>query len=294
MSMAEEQHRPRLGRGLAALIADSATQMPASPDARDRRRVATDRLRANPRNPRRHFDSDELDNLAASIRERGMIQPILVRPVPDQDGSYEIIAGERRWRAAQSAELRDVPVIVIEANDRDALELAIIENIQRSDLNAIEEARGFERLMQEFSYSQTDLARVVGKSRSHVANMLRLLKLPQSVERMVVDGRLTAGHARALLSFDNPEPVALRIVARGLNVRDVEKLAQANQRPPAPKLPESPPLPPLRPDTLALANRLSDRLGMRVALEPQAEGGELRIRYRTLDELENLCRQLIR
>ena len=223
-----------------------------------------------------------------------MIQPILVRPVPDQDGSYEIIAGERRWRAAQSAELRDVPVIVIEANDRDALELAIIENIQRSDLNAIEEARGFERLMQEFSYSQTDLARVVGKSRSHVANMLRLLKLPQSVERMVVDGRLTAGHARALLSFDNPEPVALRIVARGLNVRDVEKLAQANQRPPAPKLPESPPLPPLRPDTLALANRLSDRLGMRVALEPQAEGGELRIRYRTLDELENLCRQLIR
>ena len=223
-----------------------------------------------------------------------MIQPILVRPVQEQDGFYEIIAGERRWRAAQAADLQDVPVVIVEVSDKEALELAIIENIQRTDLNAIEEARGYERLMQDFGYSQVDLGRIIGKSRSHVANMIRLLKLPPSVETMVIDGALSAGHARALLSFEDPEPVARRIIARGLNVRDVEKLAQANQKPAAQRLPPPTPPPPIKPDTLALASRLSDRLGMRVSLEPHDEGGELRIRYRTLDDLENLCRQLIR
>ena len=294
MSMAEEQQRPRLGRGLAALIADSASQMPSSPETRDRRRVATDKLRANPRNPRRNFGPEELEDLASSIRERGIIQPILCRAVPGPAGLYEIIAGERRWRAAQMANLTDVPVVVVDVSDKEAVELAIIENVQRTDLNAIEEARGYERLMQEFSYSQGDVSRIVGKSRSHVANMVRLLKLPSSVEMMVVDGSISAGHARALLSLDNPEAVARRVVARGLTVRDVEKLAQAKAAPAAKPKPAKPALTPIRPDTLVLANRLSDRLGLRVSLEPQDEGGELRIRYRTLEDLENLCRQLIR
>lgn len=290
MTMAEEQVRPRLGRGLAALIADSTAQMPVSTDIKERRRLPIDRLKPNPRNPRRHFDPEELEDLAHSIREKGVIQPILARPVEGGEDAFEIIAGERRWRAAQVAQLDEVPVIVVEASDKEALELAIIENVQRSDLNAIEEARGYERLAHEFGYSHADLARIIGKSRSHVANMLRLLKLPSSVEAMVVEGALTAGHARALLSFADPEPIARRIVARGLNVRDVEKLAQASQRPAT--MPAEPR--PLRPDTLALANRLSNVLGLRVALEPRQEGGELRIRYKTLEQLESLCRQLIR
>ena len=289
--MVDEQGRSRLGRGLAALIADSSAQMPVSSDAKNRRRIPLDRLRPNPRNPRRHFDADDLDDLARSIREKGVIQPILARPVPSAGGeSFEIIAGERRWRAAQVAQLYDVPVIVIEASDKEALELAIIENVQRTDLNPIEEARGYDRLIEEFGYSHADLARIIGRSRSHVANMLRLLKLPAAVETMVVEGALSAGHARALLSFADPEPVARRIVAQGLNVRDVERLAQAHHRP-RPIVPEPQPI---RPDTLALANRLSNVLGLRVALEPYAEGGELRIRYKTLDQLEALCRQLIR
>ena len=289
--MADEHGRSRLGRGLAALIADSSAQMPVSPDARNRRRIPLDRLRPNPRNPRRHFDADDLDDLARSIREKGVIQPILARPIPNAGSDdFEIIAGERRWRAAQVAQLYDVPVIIIEASDKEALELAIIENVQRTDLNPIEEARGYDRLIEEFGYSHADLARIIGRSRSHVANMLRLLKLPASVETMVVEGALSAGHARALLSFADPEPVARRIVAQGLNVRDVEKLAQAHHRPrPIVAEPQ-----PIRPDTLALANRLSNVLGLRVALEPYAEGGELRIRYKTLDQLEALCRQLIR
>ncbi len=290
MTMADEQVRPRLGRGLATLIADSTAQMPVAADVKDRRRLAIERLKPNPRNPRRYFDPEDLEDLAHSIREKGVIQPILARPIGGAEDTFEIIAGERRWRAAQVAQLRDVPVIVVEASDKEALELAIIENVQRTDLNPIEEARGYERLAQEFGYSHADLARIIGKSRSHVANMLRLLKLPESIETMVVEGALTAGHARALLSFADPEPIARRIVARGLNVRDVEKLAQAGQRPPA--VPVEPR--PLRPDTLALANRLSDVLGLRVALEPRQEGGELRIRYKTLDQLEALCRQLIR
>ena len=290
--MAEEQLRPRLGRGLAALIADSTAQMPTSAGAGDRRRLPIDRLRPNPRNPRRHFDAEELENLANSIREKGVIQPILVRPAQGAAETFEIVAGERRWRAAQVAKVRDVPVIVVEASDKEALELAIVENIQRADLNPMEEARGYERLTHEFGYSHADLARIIGKSRSHVANMLRLLKLPESVETMVVEGALTAGHARALLSFENPEPIARRIVARGLTVRDVERLAQGGQNQRPRLLPAEPH--PIRPDTLALANRLSDVLGLRVALEPHEEGGELRIRYTTLDQLESLCRRLIR
>ena len=301
-AMAEEGGRSRLGRGLAALIADSSAQMPTSPapEGRDRRRVRTADVRPNPNNPRRSFLDEDLQDLSNSIREKGIIQPIVVRPAPGRAGEFEIIAGERRWRAAGAAGLEDVPVIVVEVDDKGALELAIIENVQRADLNAIEEARGYDRLAREFGYSQTDLARIIGKSRSHVANMLRLLKLPGSVEAMVVDGSISAGHARALLGFDDPEPVARKIVARGLNVREVEKLAQARARSAAAEAPV-----PARKrgqdvdgkaheSTRDLAKRLAAALGLAVEIETRGAGGDIRIRYETHDELESLCRQLTR
>ena len=300
-AVTEEGGRSRLGRGLAALIADSSAQMPtsATAEARDRRRVRLGDVRPNPNNPRRNFIDEDLTDLSNSIREKGIIQPIVVRPAPGRAGQFEIIAGERRWRAAGAAGLDEVPVVVVEVDDKGALELAIIENVQRADLNAIEEARGYERLAREFGYSQTDLARIIGKSRSHVANMIRLLKLPDSVEAMVVDGSLSAGHARALLVFDDPEPVARKIVARGLNVREVEKLAQAHQRPsPAPTL-EPQPEPKTKrvapgDDTRTLAKRLAAALGLGVEIDVRGAGGEIRIRYDTHDELESLCRQLSR
>lgn len=295
-TMAEEGGRARLGRGLAALIADSSAQMPAStaPEARDRRRVRTVEIRPNPSNPRRTFGEGDLEDLSNSIREKGIIQPIVVRPAPGGTGGFEIIAGERRWRAAGAAGLAEVPVVVVEVNDKEALELAIIENVQRADLNAIEEARGYERLAREFGYSQADLARIIGKSRSHVANMLRLLKLPGSVEAMVADGSISAGHARALLGFDDPEPVARRIVTRGLNVRDVERLAQARQRPTPTGDAKAPPpkRAPHEHDTKVLAKRLATVLGLAVDIDARGAGGEIRIRYETHDELESLCRQL--
>jgi ParB family chromosome partitioning protein len=301
--MAEEGGRSRLGRGLAALIADSSAQMPTSPapEARDRRRVRIADVRPNPNNPRRSFLDEDLQDLSNSIREKGIIQPIVVRPAPGRAGEFEIIAGERRWRAAGAAGLADVPVIVIEVDDKGALELAIIENVQRADLNAIEEARGYDRLAREFGYSQTDLARIIGKSRSHVANMLRLLKLPGSVEAMVVEGAISAGHARALLGFDDPEPVARKIVARGLNVREVEKLAQARARSTAAADEAAPPARrrgqeagKAHEGTRDLAKRLAAALGLAVEIESRGAGGDIRIRYETHDELESLCRQLAR
>ncbi len=290
-AMAEEHGRSRLGRGLAALIADSNAQMPSSPEARDRRRVGIDELTPNPHNPRRRFSEEDLEELSASVREKGVIQPILVRPMRQGAAGFEIIAGERRWRAAREAGLAEVPVLVVEVGDREALELAIIENVQRTDLNAIEEARGYERLAREFHYSHTDLARIIGKSRSHVANMLRLLKLPSSIEALVVDGTISAGHARALLSFDDPEPVARKIVARGLNVRDVEKLAQVKAQARDPVI-ETPKRSSLSQDSKSLAQRLASALGLKVEIDTRGNGGEIRIRYQTLDELESLCRQL--
>jgi ParB family transcriptional regulator, chromosome partitioning protein len=294
--MAEDTHqRPRLGRGLAALLADTSAQMPANDAARERTRVPVAAIEPNPRNPRHAFDGAELDDLAASIREKGILQPIIVRPRPGEAAArYEIIAGERRWRAAQLAGLADVPVVVVQASDGEALELAIIENVQRADLNAIEEARGYERLSGEFGYSQSDLARVIGKSRSHVANTVRLLKLPESVSRLVVTGQITAGHARALLAFPDPEPVARRVVQRGLNVREVEQLAQREAERRAGTAVDV--LAPRRPrrsgEADAVAEELSNLLGLSVKLDHQGSGGELRIRYNTLEQLHGLCRQL--
>ena len=226
--MAEEGRR--LGRGLAALIGDrNDTIVEPAERPRGQRKVPIEFIRPNPRNPRKSFDDSQLTELSDSIRERGLIQPIVVRSLPNLADAFEIIAGERRWRAAQRAGMHEVPIVVLEATDQQSLELAIVENVQRADLNPIEEAKGYDQLIQEFGYTQNDLARIIGKSRSHVANTLRLSNLPDGVKLLLADGSLSAGHARALLSVRNPDAVASRVVAQGLSVREVEKLAQAEQ-----------------------------------------------------------------
>lgn len=290
--MADDAQRARLGRGLAALIGDVGDEMEVGERGTRQRRIPVEFLRPNPRNPRKAFADAELDDLANSIRERGIIQPIVVRSLPNLADAFEIIAGERRWRAAQRAGLHDVPIVVIEADDRTSLELAIVENVQRADLNPIEEAAGYERLIAEFTYTQTDLATIIGKSRSHVANTLRLLKLPDSVRGMLESGELSAGHARALLSVKDPESVARRIVEKGLNVRDVERLAREDSgeqgEPTAPtrKVREK------DPDTRALEQALEDVLGLTVSIDHKGRGGDLRIKYGSLDQLDALCRRL--
>jgi ParB family chromosome partitioning protein len=289
--MAAVADRSRLGRGLAALIGDVGDESGALERARGARRVPIELIRANPRNPRRKFADEELSELSASIKEKGILQPILVRGVPGKSDQYEIVAGERRWRAAQQAGLHDVPVLQLEIGDREALEIAIVENVQRADLNALEEAAGYESLMDEFKYTQNDLARVVGKSRSHVANTLRLQKLPPSVKKYLQEGKLTAGHARALLAHEDPEGLAKLIVEEGLNVREAE--ARAQERPSAKgkggrrrtKAQKSP-------DIRALEKRLSDALGLSVEIAQRGQGGEVRVRYKTLDQFEALSRKL--
>ncbi|MEP9350180.1 ParB/RepB/Spo0J family partition protein [Xanthobacter sp. KR7-225] len=307
--MADET-RSRLGRGLAALIGDANDAPPARPGAPSRgtpggpRRVPIEQVRANPRNPRRAFMEEGLEELTASIREKGIIQPIVVRPLTTPN-SFEIVAGERRWRAAQRAALHEVPVVVLDLTDREALEIAIIENVQRADLNPVEEAMGYGALMEEFRYSQNDLAKVIGKSRSHIANTLRLLKLPESVKAMLADGRLSAGHARALLGVADPERVAREVVEKGLNVRDVEalgkvraevegRLAGKTGAPAAASAGASGRTAPETKgaDVRALEKRLSDALGLKVAIEGRGEAGELRIGYASLDQLDDLCRRL--
>ena len=288
--MVDESHRQRLGRGLAALLGDAGEENGISERLRRQRRVPIEFLRANPNNPRKVFSDAELEELTASIREKDIIQPILVRPVAGLADSFEIIAGERRWRAAQRAGLHDVPVLVVEADDRQALELAIIENVQRSDLNPLEEAKGYESLLSQFGYTQNDLSRVVGKSRSHVANTLRLSRLPESVKAQVGDGRLTAGHARALLSVADPEAVARKVIAQGLTVRDVERIAQreseGGEMPPRPAKAEK------DADTRALEKALGDVLGMAVSIDHKGQGGALTIRYRSLEQLDAVCKRL--
>jgi len=288
--MVDDHHRQRLGRGLAALLGDAGEDGAAVERLRRPRRVPIELLRANPANPRKTFGDAELEELTASIREKDVIQPILVRPVPGAAESYEIIAGERRWRAAQRAGLHDVPVIVVEADDRQALELAIIENVQRADLNPLEEARGYEALLNQFGYTQNDLSRVVGKSRSHVANMLRLSRLPESVKAQVGGGQLSAGHARALLSVADPEAVAKRVIAQGLTVRDVERIAQRESE--NGEAPARPVKPEKDADTRALEKALGDVLGMAVSIDHRGQGGAVVIKYRSLEQLDLLCKRL--
>lgn len=289
--MSDDPSKSRLGRGLAALLGDVGAEATAAQRLKSQRRVPIEFLRPSPANPRIHFHEGDLEELAQSIRERDVIQPILVRGVPGQADSFEIIAGERRWRAAQKAGLHDVPVVIIEADDKQALELAIIENVQRADLNVLEEAKGYESLIAQYSYTQSDLSRIVGKSRSHIANTLRLTRLPESVRAKLTSGVLSAGHARALLAVSDPEQVAKRIVDQALTVRDVERIAQReadgeNEKPHRPRAEKDA-------DTRALETRLSDLLGLVVSIEHRGEkGGSVTIRYRTLEQLEALSHRL--
>jgi ParB family chromosome partitioning protein len=287
--MADE--RSRLGRGLAALIGDvgEESQVAKSNEpGRRPRRAPVENLRVNPRNPRKTFTEAELEELAASIKERGIIQPIVVRVVGNDQ--FEIIAGERRWRAAQRAGLHEVPIVVIDATDRQSLELAIIENVQRADLNAIEEAAGYQALIDTFEHSQDAVAQIVGKSRSHVANTLRLLKLPETVKSYITSGKLSAGHARMLIGQPEAEKLANDIVSRGLNVRQVEAIARQNAGKPAAK----PATATKDANTRALEKQLSDALGYSVSIEQRGKSGSVRITYRTLEQLDDIIRRLAR
>jgi ParB family chromosome partitioning protein len=290
--MSDDSSKRRLGRGLAALIGemDQPVQASAQKSINPDRMVPIEHVSRNPKNPRRHFDDAELQDLASSIRQHGIVQPVVVRP---RGGSFEIIAGERRWRAAQLAGLSEIPVIVRDVDDRTALEIAIVENVQRSDLNPLEEALGYEQLIAEHGYTQNDLGEIIGKSRSHVANSLRLLKLPDPVRDMLSAGSLSAGHARALVTTSDPASLARTIVAKGMSVRDAERLAQNDIKAQsdsgsAPKVAEK------DSDTLALERTLSDSLGLEVKINHRGGSGQVRINYRTLEQLEEICRLLER
>jgi ParB family transcriptional regulator, chromosome partitioning protein len=290
--MAEEA-RSRLGRGLASLIGDIGGEAAHLDRPRTQRKVPIEFLRPNPRNPRRAFSDTELGELTDSIRQHGVIQPIVVRPVKGAQDRYEIIAGERRWRASQAAGLHEVPIVPVDASDADALEFAIIENVQREDLNAMEEAQGYHALADEFKRSQEDIAKIVGKSRSHVANMMRLTKLPAEVQAYIAAGQLSAGHARALIGVPDPLAAAKRIVEEGLNVRQAEALAHVEgvperkpQKARGGKTKDT--------DTVALEKRVSDALGLKVAVNHRDPGGTVQISYRNLEQLDEVMRRLAR
>lgn len=297
--MAEKQSDKRLGRGLAALMGEM--DKPVTPKAANEdapKTVASDRfvpieqVRSSSNNPRRTFNVADLEELSNSIAEHGIVQPILVRP--SGKDSYELIAGERRWRAAQRAGLHEVPIVVRDVDDRVALELAIIENVQRADLNPVEEALGYQQLIDDHAYKQADLGKVIGKSRSHVANTLRLLKLPESVRKFLVNGDISSGHARALITLDNPEELAKRIVAEGLSVRDTETLANQMARPKDLETKSAKPANPSKDaDTKAFEKRLSDYLGLKVSINHKSNGkGRLVIDYKSLDQLDDLTARL--
>jgi ParB family chromosome partitioning protein len=283
-----DDSRSRLGRGLAALMGDVGEETRAPERARAQRRVPIEFLKPNPRNPRRSFSEEELDGLAASIKERGIIQPVVVRALEASSDHYEIIAGERRWRAAQRAGLHEIPIVPLEATDSQALELAIIENVQRSDLNPLEEGAGYQMLASEYEHSHDQIAKLVGKSRAHVTNTMRLLKLPEPVKAYIREGKISAGAARSLIGSPDPERIAREIVQRGLNVRQAEALAKDR----TPARPGTKTAQQKHADTLALERRLSDQLGLKVKLTQRGAGGVLTIEFRDLDQLDDLLRRL--
>ncbi len=294
--MAQPKSEKRgLGRGLSALMADvgtttaDATDVSAGPNtARPDRMVPVERLAPNPDQPRRRFDDAALAELAASLETKGVIQPLIVRPHPSKSDHFEIVAGERRWRAAQKARLHEVPVVVREFTDTEVLEVAIIENIQRADLNPVEEAQGYRQLIEKFGHTQEQMAEALGKSRSHIANLMRLLALPDVVQDHLREGRLTAGHARALITADDPEGLAKIVIARGLSVRETEKLAKGSansDKPAAPKAEKDA-------DTKALESDLSAALGLKVSIDHKGDAGSVTIKYKSLEELDALCARL--
>lgn len=280
----------RLGRGLAALIGHDAADEPALADPRALRQIPIELIHPNPNNPRHHFDDEMIEELAISIRAKGLLQPLMVRQ--RDGGNYEIVAGERRWRAAQKAGIHEVPAIVRELSDGEALEIALIENIQRADLNPLEEAQGYQQLMSEFAYTQQQLADSLGKSRSHIANTLRLLNLPDSVRTHIEAGRLTAGHARTLVAADDPVSLATRIIEMGLNVRQAEDLTRetsAAKRKPAKAKPEK------SADIKSLETQIAESLGLQVTITDHgAKGGTVSIAYSTLEQFDEITRRLMR
>lgn len=287
--MSRPPERRGLGRGLSALMADAGVDLAAAgrePPARaltPDRRVPIEALQPNPDQPRRRFDDEALAELAQSIREKGVLQPLIVRPRPADPARFEIVAGERRWRASQRAGLHDVPVIVRDFDDTEVLEIGIIENIQREGLNPIEEAAAYRQLIDRFGHTQDKVAEALGKSRSHVANALRLLNLPDPVQGMVVDGRLSSGHARALITAADPVALARKVLSKGLNVRQTEALAREAQQPPKPAPA------PVNVDTRDLQEGLSAALRMKVTIDHKGPGGAVTIRYSSLEQLDHLC-----
>jgi ParB family chromosome partitioning protein len=282
--MSLKEQPKRLGRGLAALLGDSA--LPVSAAASGVQTLPVDCMGPSPYQPRRSMDESLLDELAASIRQRGILQPLLVRPTPGVSGSYQIIAGERRWRAAQKAQMHDVPVLVRDLSDADAMAAGLVENLQRADLNAVEEAAGYNRLLKEFGMTQDELAAAIGKSRSHITHMLRILNLPEQVQAMVRTGDLSVGHARALVNHDHPLAAANAIVKEGLTVKQVQDQVARQGR----TFPDGPPKPPkaLDPDSAALADALSEKLGLKVKVTFDGKGGTIMMNYKSLDQLDEV------
>ena len=284
--MIEDARRRGLGRGLSALLGEEDAAPEATP-----RTIRIDLLRPGRYQPRHQFDTAGIEALAQSIREKGVLQPLLVRRHPGLADAFEIVAGERRWRAAQLAQLHEVPVVLREIDDREALEIALVENLQRQDLSALEEAQAYQRLLEEFAHTQEAVAQAVGKSRSHVANTIRLLDLPAAVKQMLDEGKLTAGHARALLGATDPLRLAEEVVRRGLTVRQVERLAKKSKTTPSARAPREKDA-----DTRAVEHALTLALGTTVKIDPARDGraGTLSISYQSLDQLDELIRRLKR
>ena len=284
--MTEEMRSKGLGRGLSALFGEDEAELASLDRVQTANTVPIERLEPNPHQPRKAFIQGDIEALAASIRAQGILQPILVRRSDEKPDSYQILAGERRWRAAQLAQLHQVPIIVKEISDEDALELALVENLQRQDLTAIEEADGYQRLIDEFSQTQEQIAQTVGKSRSHVANTLRLLTLPESIQNLLQDGKLTAGHGRALLATNNPLQLVKDIIERDLSVRQAERLAkQPSKQLQKRKLKDA--------NTAELERNVSHALGLVMNIEDWGpRGGRVTINYKTLEQLDDLCQRL--
>ncbi len=275
-----------LGRGLSSLMGDTKEISTQTETSNQETKISIANLKPSPSQPRRLFDKNSINELAESIKSKGLVQPILVRPSPTESGIYEIIAGERRWRAAQIAQLHEVPAVIRKLNDTEALEIAIIENVQRSDLSPIEEAAGYKRLIENHNHTQEALAEIVGKSRSHIANIIRLLSLPQSIQDMISEGKISSGHARAIMNSAFPEQLAEKIVSENLSVRAAEDLAK--QRKPGVKKVKL-----KDPDTIDLENNLTAKLGLSVSIDHKGKkGGSIKIEYKSLDQLELVTAKL--
>ena len=275
-----------LGRGLSSLMGDTETAQTKNTNVVQETKIPIANLKPSPSQPRRLFNKNSINELADSIKAKGLVQPLVVRPSSSDANSYEIIAGERRWRAAQIAQLHEVPVVIRNFNDTEALEIAIIENVQRSDLSPIEEAAGYKRLIENHGHTQEDLSAIVGKSRSHIANIIRLLSLPQSIQDMITEGKISAGHARAIMNSAFPERLAEKIINENLSVRDAENLAK-DKKGIIKKIKLK------DPDTIDLENKISEKLGLAININHKGKkGGSIKIDYKTLDQLEMITQKL--